>query len=244
MAYASLARGFRSGSYNVRFTDLSFTADPENATSTPGPYNEEVVDALELGVKSTLLDNRLRLNASVFNNDYDDLQRTSINASGGQEILNAASAAIRGLELDATVLAAESLLLQFGLGVIDAEYDQFQLAVDASGIDASDLKFVLAPDYTYNLAATYDLNVGDNAGLSLRVAYFYVDDTFSDDFNQASQRDYQLFDISLTYTNDAIGLKVALYGKNVFDEIYYDFGTNISSSALAHQSYWLTPPRT
>jgi hypothetical protein len=26
--------------------------------------------------------------------------------------------------------------------------------------------------------------------------------------------------------------------------VYYDFGTNFSTSALAVQSYWLTPPRT
>ena len=244
MTYASYTRGFRSGGYNARFTDLSFAVDPATATSTPGPYNEEVVDAFELGVKSTLLDGKLRLNAAIFNNDYDDLQRTSLNSAGGQEILNAASATVRGLELEATAAITDSLTFQAGVGLIDAEYDDFTSAEDATGIDAGDLNFVLAPETTYNMALTYSMDFGANFALGMRVAYTYVDETFSDDFNRASQKDYELVDASATYYNDALGLQIVVFGKNIFDEVYYDFGTNFSASSLAHQSYWLTPPRT
>lgn len=244
MVYGNYSRGFRSGGYNVRFTDLTFITAPSNPSSTPGPYNEEVVDAYELGIKATLFDSRARINAAVFNNVYDDLQRTALNASGGQEILNAASATIRGLEIDATVALTDSFVLQAGLGLIDAEYDDFATAEAATGLPADKLKFVLVPDVTYNLAATYDLNVGANSVLSGRVAYTYVDKTYSDDFNQAEQRAYDLIDASLTYTVGNTGLKLALFGKNLTDEVYYDFGTDFSTSALAVQSYWLTPPRT
>jgi outer membrane receptor protein involved in Fe transport len=46
------------------------------------------------------------------------------------------------------------------------------------------------------------------------------------------------------YTVGKTGLKLALFGKNLTDEVYYDFGTNFSTSAIGVQSYWLTPPRT
>lgn len=49
-------------------------------SSIPGPYDEEVVDAFELGIKSTLLDGRARVNFSLFQNEYDDLQRTAHSA--------------------------------------------------------------------------------------------------------------------------------------------------------------------
>ena len=44
--YGSVSRGFRSGGFNLR----------QNAGSVPGPYDEEVVDAFELGVKTDLAD--------------------------------------------------------------------------------------------------------------------------------------------------------------------------------------------
>ena len=243
MLFASYTRGFRSGGYNTRFTDMTYAENPATAASSPGPYDEEVVDAFELGLKSTLLAGKLRLNASLFNNSYDDLQRTSLNASGGQEILNAASATIRGLEVDLTAAAGNNLVLQAGIGLIDAKYDDFDSAAQVTGKNAAALKFVMAPDYTCNLAATHDVDIG-TAALTSRLSFTYVDDTYSDDYNRAHQKAYQLVDTSMTWSHHELGLKIAVYGKNVFDEVYYDFGTNFSSSSLAHQSYWLTPPRT
>ncbi|MGO4610745.1 TonB-dependent receptor, partial [Variovorax sp. 2RAF20] len=39
-----------------------------------GPYDDETVDAFEVGAKSEFLDRRLRLNAAAFYYDYQDLQ--------------------------------------------------------------------------------------------------------------------------------------------------------------------------
>jgi iron complex outermembrane recepter protein len=243
MVYADYSRGFRSGGYNVRFTDLTYITNPASPSSTPGPYNEEVVDAVEIGIKSTFFEGKARVNAAMFQNQYDDLQRTALNAAGGQEILNAASARIQGFELEAIVAVTEKFVLQAGLGLIDAEYEEFQTAETATGLPADQLRFVLVPDLKYNVAATYDWRAGKSSALTARLAYSYVDETFSDDFNRARQADYGLLDASLTFESDN-GLKVSLFGKNVSDEVYYDFGTNFSTSALSVQSFWLTPPRT
>ncbi len=243
LGFASFTRGFRSGGYNVRFTDLSFITNPSSPTSTPGPYDEESVNAFELGIKSTLNDGRVRLNASVFNNEFDDLQRTSLNAAGGQEILNAASGTIRGLEVDTVIGLTDRLVLQAGFGYTDATYDSFASAEAQTGLSASELDFVLAPEITFSAAATYDWDLSPESSLSGRVAVAYVDDAPSDDFNTVRNEAYDFIDASLTYINDN-GLKVAFYGKNITDEVYYDFGTNFSTSALAVRSYWLTPPRT
>jgi len=243
LGFASFTRGFRSGGYNVRFTDLSFVTTPDNPSSTPGPYDEESVDAYEIGIKSTLNGGQVRFNASVFSNDFDDLQRTSLNAAGGQEILNAASGTIRGIELDTVIGVTDRLVLQAGLGYTDAEYDSFASAEAQTGLSASELDFVLAPELTFSAAATYDWDLSPESSLSGRIAFAYVDDAPSDDFNTVRNEAYDFIDASLTYTNDN-GLKVSLYGKNVTDEVYYDFGTNFSTSVLGVRSFWLTPPRT
>jgi len=243
LGFASFTRGFRSGGYNVRFTDLSFITNPSSPSSTPGPYNEESVDAFEVGFKSTLGDGRVRLNGSIFNNEFDDLQRTSLNAAGGQEILNAASGTIRGLEIDTVIGITDSLILQAGFGYTDATYDSFASAEAVTGLSAGELDFVLAPEITFNAAATYDWDLSAESSLSARVGIAYVDDAVSDDFNTVRNEAYDFIDASLTYRNDN-GLQVSLWGKNITDEVFYDFGTNFSTSVLAVRSFWLTPPRT
>ena len=242
LGFASFTRGFRSGGYNVRFTDLSF-ATP-NPASQPGPYLEEQIDAFELGIKSTFGGGRYRINASIFNNEIEDLQRTILNSAGAQEVTNAADATIRGFELDGVLGVTDNFAVQFGFGYTDAEYDSFEGVEAVTGLAAGDIDFVLVPEITYSAAATYDFDLSPESSLSWRTSYSFVDDTVGDDLNTVQQEDYFLIDTSLTYRNDS-GLAISLYGKNITDEVYYDFGTNFSGgSPLDVRSFWLTPPRT
>jgi iron complex outermembrane receptor protein len=240
MAFASYSRGFRSGGYNVRFTDLTF-GTPDQA-SAPGPYNEEVVDALEIGVKSTLMDGKARVNFSLFQNEYDDLQRTVLNTSGGQQILNAATATIQGVEFDAVLMLTDQLVLEGSVGWINAEYDEYDYATARTGKDASAINFNMVPEMTTNAAVTYDMELGDKGALTWRLSYSFVNQTFADDLNTLPVDQYELFDASVVFTNPDENLKVSLFGRNLKDEIYYDFGINVS--AIGVRNYYQTPPRT
>ena len=65
-----------------------------------GPYDEEYVDTVEVGLKSDLMDGHLRFNVAGFYNWYDDIQLASIyftqdqngNTVNGNSIINAAKA--------------------------------------------------------------------------------------------------------------------------------------------------------
>jgi len=242
MVFASYTRGFRSGGYNVRFTDLTFATD--TPASTPGPYDEEVVDAFEIGIKSTLLDGKARVNFSAFNNEFDDLQRTVLNDTGGQEILNAATATIRGLEFDIVVALTKQLVLEAATGWVDASYDKYNAVSQVTGKSADQLNFLMVPESTTNLAATYDMALGDMGSLTWRLSYSFVNNTWADDLNTAELDQYELYDASVAFTNNEGDLKLALFGRNLKDEVYFDFGVNFSTSELAFQGYFLSPPRT
>jgi len=170
------------------------------------------------------------------------LQRTTLGPGGGQEIQNAADATIRGLEFDATIGATENLIIQAGLGYIDASYGSFpgiEASAAANGFDVSELQLVLAPELTYNLAATYDWSLNESSFISARVSFAYTDGTASTDSNSVVTDDYDFIDASITYRNGN-GLSISAYGKNVTDEVFYDFGVNIVGS----ESFFATPPRT
>ena len=238
LAFASYSRGFRSGGYNARFADLSYvTATP---LSTPGPYDEEVVDAFEIGLKSTLLDGHARWNVSLFHNEYDDLQRTVLDEAGVQEILNAAQATIRGLEIEAMLATDNHWVFEASAGLLDARYDEFEAVTRATGKRASSLRFTMAPDFTANLAATYDMHLPGGNALVWRVSWSYVSKVWTDDRNTIEAKAYRLLDASATFIDEPGRWKLALFGRNLTDEVYFHLG----ASVLQHRYYFLTPPRT
>ncbi len=112
--YGHWTRGFRSGGYNLRNTSF----DPAD---TPGPFDEETVDNYEIGYKAEF--GRGRLNAAIFYNEIEDMQR-ELNMPGPigviQLVRNTADADILGVEVDGVFSLTDNLLLMASVGWIDA----------------------------------------------------------------------------------------------------------------------------
>jgi iron complex outermembrane receptor protein len=88
LAYASLSRGYKGGGFNPPFEKSEF---PDQAET----FEPEFVDAIEFGVKNTLMDNTLQANLTAFFYDYSDMQiskiinRTSFNENTDAQIYGA-----------------------------------------------------------------------------------------------------------------------------------------------------------
>src|SRR5690606_30093829 len=101
-------------------------------------------------------------------NKYEDLQRT-VNRGLVNFIANVAAATVEGAELELTLLPIDSLSLTATVGYLNAEYDSYpDLDVDGDGSpdpeQAKGLRLIRAPEWSYSLAAVYDLSLG-SAGL-------------------------------------------------------------------------------
>lgn len=85
LIYASYSLGFKAGGLNPPVDSARFG-------STPGTFDNEEIDAFEIGTKNTLFDGRLQANINAFFYDYGDLQigkivnRTSLNENTDAEI--------------------------------------------------------------------------------------------------------------------------------------------------------------
>lgn len=218
MFYAYHARGFKSGGFNGRIT---FAEDI-------GPYEPEIVDTFELGVKADWLEGRLRTNAAVFYNDYQDLQVDQLVYVGGNPVTrveNAASAIIQGFELEAVWMPMTGLTINGSYSYLDASYDDFQFDVDANPAngqeDASGLSLRNAPENLASLGISYEMDMLGGY-TTFNATWSYSDERETDTRNNpvGTIEELDLFDASVRWTEANDQWSVALRGKNLADEKY------------------------
>jgi iron complex outermembrane receptor protein len=164
MLYGSWSRGYRSGGFSGR------GLTPASATT---PFNPETVNSYEVGAKTAWFDRRLLFNVAVFYTNYKDIQE-NITESGGSTgnitiVKNAASAKMKGVELDFTGKPLEQLIIRGSLGYLNSHFSGFtnaeawsNPATGQSGLhtyDYSGVDLIYAPAWTGSLGADYEIPV-------------------------------------------------------------------------------------
>ncbi|HJP40010.1 MAG TPA: TonB-dependent receptor [Gammaproteobacteria bacterium] len=213
LVYGSYSRGFKSGGFNGRPTGLGEVES----------YNPEFLDSIEIGFKTEFLDQRLRLNAAYFHNDYQDIQllvRSLDPVSGSflSILENAAQATIQGIELEGTALITEQLTLALGIGYLDAEYDDTGGAIGIT----KDHQLLHTPEWNVNAMVQYAAPLGNLGEIVLRADYGYTSSYFQDAVNAVSLKEngYDLLNFRATYLPPNGHFEVALFVTNLFDEEY------------------------
>lgn len=218
MVFATFSTGYKGGGFQWAVTDPLLAQrvfDPEN------------VKYYEAGFKTQWLDRRLTINGSAFYNDYKDLQvqRLVATSTGGASgvITNAANSTIKGLELEVLARPVAELLLSFGYGYLDAQYDDY--IFDAL-IDYSNTRMVRAPKHTLNAGIEFTTQIRDTDELTLRADWSYSSAYFHEPGEgvipaprpQVREPGYHLVNLRATYRIDTI--QITGYVNNVFNEKY------------------------
>jgi iron complex outermembrane receptor protein len=232
MAYFTYASGFKSGGFN------------EQAGSTIGaqtPYDPEEADSFELGLKSDLFDNTLRLNLAAFYVEYTDLQLDGvvpIDTAPGQEsrVTNAAEVNAYGVEADMLWLITEQFTIDGTIGYLDSEYDDFDCNLPGDAIDGlvdcTDLDVKRSPEWTGSLGATFNIPLDRwGGGLDLNANGTYTDEFFNDVPNTTASmhEDVWLLNASVSYTTEDEKVRVSVFGRNLTDEEYQTAGLGVAN---------------
>jgi len=224
MLYLSYATGYKAGGFN--------------STNISDPFEPEEVSNLELGLKSSWLDGRLRLNGSVFSYEYDGLQEvslvTSSNGLSNLEVRSIDSKAL-GAEVDVSWLATQALVLSATYSYLDSEITDYPLL----GTETSSDSLVGQPQSSmaknaYTLGAGYTVELQDLGELVLRMDYSYTGSRINEPVGAGSASalalvaaaENQLTDgyrdvtARVTFRTADGHWRAALYGKNLTDEEY------------------------
>jgi iron complex outermembrane receptor protein len=215
MLYASYSRGYKGPAYNVFF----------NMALNNTPLIEaETADSFEAGIKSTLLDGRMLVNAAIYDSKYDDFQAnnfTFLNGTLITTLTNAGEVSSNGWEIDIQARPNNMLTLGAGIAYNDAKVDNFFTPPGSTPSVRSGTKLPLAPEWKASLVGELTIPVGSFT-LTPNVVLAYQDDSFSDLNEPAALKipSYSTIDVSVALTDANDRFRVALIGRNITDESY------------------------
>lgn len=174
LTYLSYSKGFKAGGYN------GFGVGAQ-----PG-YNPEIMKSWEVGAKAGLLDGRAFVSAAAYDNRYDNLQVTSGVPTGGVVITNAASATIRGFEVEAEFRPSPLWSFSGNVAYIDGRFKSFPLAPDLLGVlrDVSGNRLTNSPEWQYFLQTQYHNDIGTDWDLRATVNWRWRGRVFFTPTNQ------------------------------------------------------------
>lgn len=249
-AFARLATGYRSGGFNGEVFD--------------NPFDEEEIEQLEVGFKSDWLNNRLRINGSLFAYTYDDLQTSSVivssNGSTSTSIINAGKAERWGGELEVFAVPMEAMVLSLSYSYINGDFEEFPDTCNANGdciVGERVAKMGISPpnkltasmDYTFARTPIGELNLFVNAAWQDQWQKISVSSSVINDFagnptpyaydrRPMDERTVVNARLSLNKIPVSKGeLSLSLWGNNLTDDDYPTFGVNFMALGIETEQY-------
>jgi len=233
LTYVKYVKGFKGTGFNTSVT--------RDVTGSALVFKPEYVTSFEAGFKSKF-SNRMKLNAAVFYNNYLNKQEfldqgetvTIVNAdkTGGMGAEAEFSAMLKGFRVDISG------------GVIDMKYKKFIFGRDENGelIDFSGNKLLKAPNVTLSVAPSYTYNLIDKYKLLVGLSINHVGKAYNDISNSEiiARQPSTILNSRISIMPKNGKWSVALWGKNLGNQLYYQHGWEYSWGSQAS----LSRPRT
>lgn len=229
MTYGSISKGFKSGGFGG-------APGVEEVANTP--IKPENVWNYETGIKSDWLNNRLRVNASLFYMDYSNLQSVHFGPSednpdfGSFTTTNIDSTAIHGLELDSVFLINQYFDAVASIALLESDIKNFKLATAGGVVDLSGSTLRQAPESSYNLTLNSHLSLAKGS-LHGQLSYHYKDEQISNYINQKTRIDeLSLLNARVQWLSPSERWEIALWAKNLTDERYISHSYSIGPGVI------------
>ncbi|MFS0772177.1 TonB-dependent receptor [Sphingomonas sp. 1P08PE] len=231
MAYASYARGFKSGGINMSGLPLDNANRPVLATAVVRPERNETY---EIGLKNTLFDRRLIFNVDGFYTKVRDFQATVVENSLTQTVQlrgylsNIPQVTVKGIEADVTALILPGLSARTSVAWSDGEYSDYPagpcpLEVQTATTTRCSLtgrRLASLPRLALTAGLDYSRPVGDGA------VFVHVDTASRSGYNGDPSlsrftyiRGYNLTNANIGY-RFADGLELIVWARNLLGADY------------------------
>jgi iron complex outermembrane receptor protein len=253
MAYGTWSNGFKTGFLEPVGGDGLVVIEPE------------LLENIELGLKSEFLDRSLRLNLAVYSMVFEGMQliTSGVDSVGTLVVTtqNAGESTIKGVEAELTWMVTADTVVNFSFSDNNYEFVEFEdrdfrtLATtgEVRTLDRSDEDFAVTPDTTASLGVQHSFH-SDIGTITTRLDANYKSKVYMGFDNgawDAAQENpdavydgaYSLVDARVTWWNNDHDTSFAFYVKNVNDKRYL-VGAVANGDSVGTFGAALGPPRT
>ena len=255
MVYGVASTGYRAGGIN-------FIAE-----GVPLSYAPEEVTAYEAGIKSTLQDGRLVVNAAAFMNQYRDMHAQSFIYLGGGGVSefteNGGELDAQGLEVEIKWLPAENWDVNGWVSFLDAEFGEYNVSKLAGLGDAGGRQDLndpqrpllslegwapaLSPEFSAGVQIGYDIVLGNGSVLTPFLQTTFTGKYYAHDVNVpgVDQDSHTKSDLRLIWTSANSRIQAQAFVLNLEDEavlnrvVVFNPGGTVDLASL--QAHWNNP---
>ena len=238
MTYVSYARGYKSFGYNLDRVQSGIT--PTASLLFPS----EVVDSYEAGVKMTLLNRTLLLNATYFDQTFEDFQ---LNTFLGTAFVVESIPELTSRGVDADFLwftPVDGLSLSGGLTYTEAQYGNFVAADLANPGNFPQLSLLpgatasFAPEWSGSASLNFDRSLGNGlrGGFALSAKYMSEYNTGSDLLPTKSQDAFTMVNGRISIGTEDERWMLDIWAQNLTDEEYIQVAYNAPLQGSAFQT--------
>ena len=225
LLYISYAKGFRIGGFNF-------------SNTTDRTYNPEKSDNYEIGVKNSLLNNKLKVNITAFYLQQKDQQVTTTKDGINFATLNVGDMNNLGFEAEVSALPVKNLQIEWTASTSQSRYERLRLFDNATQEVRNYVgnKAIYNPAVQSMIAVQYGIpfkQSKQNMKAFLRGEYRYLGEYQLNFENTESQKGYGLINTRAGITSNHFD--VAFWVRNLNDARYMAWGT--------YGSYTLGSPR-
>jgi len=206
----------------------------------------ETVESYEAGVKSTLFDGRMVLNGSIYTADYTDFQAQALDLTSATPRLGLTNAGLmrtRGVELETTIRLAPGLTVGGSASYSDATFKDYTgpcytgqpisstvgqgcyLApgtTDTFVANYAGERLANAPEWSYNLNASYVRPVGAGLQIDASANWAWRDQTYALTADPQSIIDaYGMLNVNVGFGREDGAWRLSLYARNLLDQMFY-----------------------
>jgi iron complex outermembrane receptor protein len=233
LVYGRFATGYKAGTLNNDIAPIGGksgdqSCDPNPPTQdfdgicSPEDAGPENLYALEAGLKNTLLDNRLLVNATAFIYWYHDLQVSQL-FEAQNYVENAANARSFGIELESTWLPIDPLTLEAQFSFLEAIYTDYEGCIDAKNFSVQDCtgnQLSRAPRFSGSFSATYEFDLERFGSVTPFAQVYASDEVFFRPTNEPddTQDPYYLLNFRLMWRSEGRHLGLDLFVNNALDK--------------------------
>lgn len=212
--FATWSKGFRSGGFNQN--GVGAVASAAGIPGISDDYEKEVSENFEIGFKSSLAEDRLKINGAIFSTDVENQHFFQfIGAINAQLLNNIDEVALRGAELEVQYRVAAGLDLYAAYGYTDSEIEDYTVFP----VDEGNWAPYVARD-TINIGGQYVFPVTDALEGLFRLDYERRGEQYWDTANSTSRSPLDLVNMRAGVESISGGWSLMAWARNLTDEEY------------------------